>query len=813
MAANKQLDIATCTTASEAFKHPLPQIRQFHRSLTTELDGKNARLRTLVGGSYRQLLGTAETILQMRENIGLVEDRLGRVGKGCGRTVVNGMAGGLGKLQGKLREGRGAEELGWVARLKVLEMCTVVIGKLLRKGASPNSGNAREGRGKNLVVAAKVWVLSRLLAKSLSDAVGRTKAETALVEDSRKKLAALKNKLSRIIERSLQRTGGSDSREALVQALCAYSLATSSGTKDVIRHFLRVRNDAIKQTFHDITASHHQSPSILRALRFYTRTLLDVQALVPRRLPEALLGLKAKPLLKDVSIRELEGLRLDVSEQWFGDEIMFFTPYIRHDDLDFQLAVEILKDWADKASEALLEGFSRTLELVVEFKTVVELRTHIFDLWIKEGGKAKGFDPTVILNGFREVINTRMIQLIESRVSKLHLVGTEIEGTLGAWKEGFTDQHSAVWDQEILEAEISNGATSFRQGVLARTFGRSDAVSRAIKGYQTWRRLIDEMITMLGQLKKQRWDDDLEDIEDDLSIETRNNLLSKEDPRMLQDHLDSGLRTSFAELQKKITHLLEMYTKNQHTGQISLYTLRIIRDIRSELPENPALQAFGLPLVPSLHTSLAAIISQDPIVLLAKPLNKRKVVGRALWEGDPELPVQPSPRIFKFLYNLTLTMADVGGDVWSPAAVRALKEHLLSELASTWSSLIEALDEQISEGATNPAANGVMSGDESHSEPTPDTTEESVESDEVVKEDSAEVVDSRDRREILTQSLFDILVLHNFLDTGKDADNALQEVGNSVEKLIELDPSSRKRLDRGAKEYWRRTSLLFGLLS
>src|ERR1700733_1757644 len=101
MAANKNLDPTTCNTASEAFKYPLPQVRQFHRSLTAELDEKNARLRTLVGGSYRQLLGTAEMILQMKEDIGEVEEKLGRVGKGCGRGVIGGMVGGLGKLQGQ----------------------------------------------------------------------------------------------------------------------------------------------------------------------------------------------------------------------------------------------------------------------------------------------------------------------------------------------------------------------------------------------------------------------------------------------------------------------------------------------------------------------------------------------------------------------------------------------------------------------------------------------------------------------------------------------------------------------------------------
>jgi hypothetical protein len=81
---------------------------------------------------------------------------------------------------------------------------------------------------------------------------------------------------------------------------------------------------------------------------------------------------------------------------------LFFTPYIRHDELGGSQAVEMLKGWAKKASEVLLRGFEKTLWRITEFKTVVEIRTKVFEARISEGGKAKGFDASVMLDGLRK---------------------------------------------------------------------------------------------------------------------------------------------------------------------------------------------------------------------------------------------------------------------------------------------------------------------------------------------------------------------------------------------------------------------------
>lgn len=733
-------------------------------------------------------------ILQMKEDIGDVEEKLGRVGKGCGRGVISGMAAGLGKLQAKAKgvEGRGAHEMGWVAKMKVLNICGIIVGRLLRKGGNTDA-EAKVERGKNLVLAAKVLVLSRLLANSLGDSASeRSKEEKEMVEESRRKLESLRRRLLRVIERTLEKISGSEDREDLVQALCANSLATSSGAKDVLRHFLYIRGKALALAFDDVGEQKREIPGVLRALELYTKTLLDVQALVPQQLAHALSQLKTKPLLKDEVLRELEGLRLDVCERWFGDEILFFTPYVRHDDLDGAQAVETLKGWAKRASEVLLQGLAKGMQTTSEFKTVVELRTKILEVWIKDGGKAKGFNSSVILDGLRKVVNDRMVQLLESRVGKLYLVGTEIEATLGAWREGITGKHITLWEEDLLNMEITNGASPFKQGILARTYGRNDAVSSAFRGYQTWRHLVDEVITVLEQLKKQRWDDDLEDIEDDLSLESRNTLLSQEDPKMLQDHLDSSLEKAYTDLHEKISSLLTTYKDSEHAGHMSIYILRILRDIRSELPKNAPLQTFGLSLVSSLHGRLASTVSANSAITFAKTFAKKRVAGRGLWEGSPELPVQPSPGTFKFLHGLALAMADAGNDLWSPAAVNVLKTHLRSELGYGWASALKNQDSAKANGITT---NGVDTE-------SPDDRYENG------------VGDTEKSKDVMIQALFDILVLESSLEIASlSSQDQLKALESTVESRIDLDPGSRKRLQQAAKEYWKRTSLLFGLLA
>jgi hypothetical protein len=653
-------------------------------------------------------------------------------------------------------------------------------------------------------------VLSRLLVKSLGDdaKVGDGTDEVATAELKRK-LGSLRKRLLRSVEKTMDNLDGD--REELVQALCAYSLATSSGAKDVLRHFLHMRGEAMATSLEieEEGAVHKEikQESIIRALGLYAKTLVDVQALVPRRLSDALLELKGRHLLKDEGVRELDELRLDICERWFGDEITYFTPYIRHDDLDGPQAVATLKGWSKKASEVLLDGVEKVLEAVTDFKVVVELRTKVFEMWVAEGGKAKGFDSSMMLDGLRKVVNQRLVDLLEARVAKLHLVDTEVEAALEAITSGVVPRQSGLWDNELLDMELTRGAAAFKQAIVDHVHGRNNSVSRVVKCYQTWKHLIDEMATEIEQLKSQKWNDDLDSLEDEEVLEERQKSLSKDDPEMLQARLRNSLEQAFKTLNHKLEALSTKHAKNERIGEITVFILRILRDLRADLPKQPDIASFGLSLVPKLHEALALVVSSETIPAYTSALSSQKhVPGRALWEGSPELPIYPSPSTFRFLHETSSAMADVGSDLWSQGAVGVLKKHICEELVKNIS---EALNSQKGTDAP-PKTNGHESGEEK-------TLNGEEASETSPKDDTLKIadVDVAVAKDMMIQTLFNTIVLRLCLTIPAASNSAdkLVELEKSLKEQADLEPSSNERLLKAAQEYYKRTSLLLGPLA
>ncbi|OTA91842.1 hypothetical protein M434DRAFT_32369 [Hypoxylon sp. CO27-5] len=789
-------DTSTLTTSAQVFTaHTLPQIRAIHKSLHVQIDEKSARLRTQVGNSYRELLGTADTIVRMRADMLASQDILSEMGGRCGRAVVGAKIAGLAKF-------RGADDvearMSRVARVRLLVACGLAVGRLLKGGGG-------EGRGDRLVLAAKVLVLKRLLVSSFGAVDALDGEMRGAVEGARKTLNSLRRRLLRAVEKVLEKIGDGADRGDILKALTAYSLASSSGARDVLRHFLSVRAEAMAYEFdpgeHE---NERDTESVLKGLDLYTRTILDVQALVPNKLSDALLRLKKQHLLEDESLQGLEGIRLDVFEKWCGDEIQYFTPFIRHDDLDGKQAKEMLTNWATKGGEILLQGLRRTLEHVSEFKTIVDLRTSVLQHWIKDGGKARGFDPSVMLNGLREAINDRLLYILETKVAKLKLVGSEVTATLEAWQPGTTDQHRSLWDEEMLDMDVSGGANQVTHEVISRLYGRNDAVARVVTSYESWHHLIDSVGDLIDQLKRQRWDDDVEEIEDEDVIAARQKLLSKDDPELLQKKLDETVSESFKDLNEHLATAWKSKLDSVDNGPISMYLLRILRDIRSRLPKLESIKSFGLENVSSLHEKLASHVSIPPLEEFASmALTRRRVAGRALWEGEPALPTQPSPGTFKLLRNLIMSMGDAGLDLWTPAAVNVLKQIFGRQLVEVWRK------ELTSEATDNQGADGTNEEKQLEQEESSSAEAEETSS----KNEKAVAEKSEKSKDIYIQWLYDIHLLQQCLGVDVSSEESFKAFVGEVFEKSGLESSATDRLAKASQEYWKRTSLLFGLLA
>ncbi|RDA89789.1 hypothetical protein CP533_3330 [Ophiocordyceps camponoti-saundersi (nom. inval.)] len=771
--ASTRPDSSTLTSSAQIFsaKHTLPQIRAIHNALRAEIDDKSNRLRTQVGGSYRDLLGTADTIVKMRHDTDRLQDLLSDVGGRCGRKIVSVKASGLASF---VADEEDAADTGRATRLKLLDACLLSVGRILRGQGGLEDGSQR------LVLATKVWVLGRLLIKSLDEETGITARR---LEAPKKSIATLRRRLLGCVRRALNRADGGD----VLEPLCAYSLITSSGARDVLRHFLSVRGEAMMLAF----TREEGAEDVLRSIRLYTTTLLQVQALVPAKLSPALARLKSQPLLSDAHLQCLESLQLDVRQRWCGEEMLLFTPFVRHDDLEGQQARSMLGDWASQGGRVNLEGLTKTLEHMTDPEAIIDLRTKVLRLWIRDGGRAKGFDPGEMQDDMRDAISSRMLAVLEDKVATLHLVGSDMETTLGNWQAGVSDKLPGLWDEDGYDAALADGAVPFMREVSTRLNGRSKAVSEAAQRYSSWVRVVDGLRKALEKLEKQRWENDYEEVEDEETIEARQQALSRDDPRKLREKLDACLDAAFVNLNAQLGRLWEGKSGEASSGSMAMYMLRVLREMRARLPDRPAAQDLGLALVPSLHGSMVAQVSAKALDNLRTTfLPDRRVAGKPLWEGEPALPTQPSSGMFRFLHTLCQSMAGAGLDLWSATAVTALKKHACQALVESWRTELAGLS-------------------------SPDKTTGSEEGDdEEAREESKEQGDGK--RDVATQWLFDVSYLA--CSIGRTSASTSWPELKSVEDEIYMqtgldDEASRLRIANASQEYWQRTSLLFGLLA
>ena len=800
-------DPSTLTSADDIFSgsHTLPQIRAIHKSLHVAIDDKATRLRTQVGNSYRELLGTADTIVQMRGDNERVQEVLGGMGSRCGRTVVDAKAAGL---AGFVR-GQNKDKIEEAARVRLLDACVQVIGRVL-KGGGGLEENVKTGD--RLILAAKVLVLSRLLTKSLGSELLDPRLRRD-VEASKKSLKSLRQRLNRGVDRILSIVTEDHDREDVVKALCAYSLTNSSGAKDVLRYFLYVRSEALEAALDaDSAARDKPNDGVVKSLKLYTRTLLDVQAIVPAKLSQSLLALKKGALLSDSGLKQLHGLRLDTYKRWCGDEILYFTPFIRHDDLDGAQAREGLRNWAEKGGKVLLEGLKVALSRMTEFKTVMELRNNVLELWIRDGGRARGFDPSEMQDDLREVINARMLAVLESKVKKLHLVGSEVKATLETWKDGTTDQNQDLWDEDGYDVALSKGAAPFMEEVVSRLYGRNDAVSKASNCYKSWFHVIDDVKEVVNSLKGQRWDNDYDEVEDEETIEARQQALSRDDPAMLQRKLDTSLDAAFEELEKQLHDQWAERSEKSNNGTVAIYFLRVLREIRRQLPERPATAAFGLAMVHSLQeTVVVSVLRKSLDYFTNNGLRDRTVISRPLWEGEPALPNQPSPSLFEFLRGLSMSMGEAGIDLWSPAAVKVMKAHLGQKLASTWREALDEVDSEELDGVED-KENDDEDDEEGKDKDQTDEKDEDKEADSEQDDSKGDLTDKGldAKHELYTQWLFDVLYLRECLGHNQEG---MESLAKSIGDKAEADEAALERLNKSAEAYWQRTNLLFGLLA
>ncbi|KAK2853228.1 hypothetical protein FQN49_005274, partial [Arthroderma sp. PD_2] len=302
-------DAIALNSWEEAFQYPIPTVRRAEQELRRDAESNRDKLRSLVGVKYRELLGTAQTIVDMNTDIQKVESTLSSIGRRCNPRIItkkteytNDSNGGTSKTV--------SDERLLTAHLSLLRSCTNAVVKIIRKRDS-------------IVLAAKLLVIARLLLKALS----QRENVPPYVDSLKKNLASLRATLLNRVKLRLAAVDATTGK--LVEGLSAFCLATSSSSNDAIRHFCEVRKNAIGQQI--IQDSQHNG--ILFALKLYLQTLRQTDHLLTGPLAVALEKLTTQPLLSDPGILRLGELNIDVLKPWILTDIQHFTPWIKYNEI------------------------------------------------------------------------------------------------------------------------------------------------------------------------------------------------------------------------------------------------------------------------------------------------------------------------------------------------------------------------------------------------------------------------------------------------------------------------------------------------
>jgi conserved oligomeric Golgi complex subunit 1 len=648
------------------------------------------------------------------------------------------------------------------------------------------------------LLAAKVLVLSRLIHKKLS--LGSK--SLSYLDTLRGRLARLRRKLLLKIDSVFQSLEITE--KVLIEAMCAFSLATSSSPTDILRYYHHIRAEALNRQAQNVG---NIEMAMIQALQYCIKTLQDTKAYIPGKLAQALQAIKSTPIFRSKDLHSRKELNLDVHERWIDEDIKIFIPYIGDVEVKRAEAGRASNDWAKHAFTSFSNILQGQLKSTTDTMIITRLRKQILRLWVSTPQRSLGVDTSDVLEGLRDTFNAQIIRLIWSQTMSLQKTAITVEKTLHNWQSRNSDNIPSLWASSIVGWEISNGGKAFGELVRARFNGRDETLEVTSLEYKAWLQRVEHLGGMIKEVRETKWDDMVDELEDDDDIlGDKQILLSEDDPRLLEDEFHKALRRSFTSLQDSIEVFAVELDKFNH-GEQAAYLLRVWKEIESQLPSSYKGIDIGISAVLKLQEIVAAVAVHGPLSVSEKRIKKsdEQLVVRPLWEGNPELPVFPSSWVFRLLHDLVHSMTVLGSDIWSPQATDILKKQIRGSLALH-------IQRELSPASV---ANGVQSGGVTKSNPQLEADGTGPINGELSPDGPMAI--KRVNNDNRIQALFDILYLDMATtcksDTVEDADDDLVRIIKGVEMESGIDQGGRRRMRRNAEDYWKRTLMLFGLIA
>jgi hypothetical protein len=677
------------------------------------------------------------------------------------------------------------DRLTFASQLAFLRACPEVISRLLKKGG-------------NVLLPAKVLVISRLLHKKLSK---HTQA-AQFIGVLRDRLAFLRRSLLTRIDQLLGNPHLS--KDGVLDAMCAFSLATSSSAADVLRHFHHVRGEVITARR---PVAGEMKLDILEALQCWAQTLSDTRTMFPKQLASLLSKLRTTPILEDPAIYSIDELDCETHVRWVGDEIKRFTPYIIHDNLQAQAVSSNLAAWTSNTFQAFISKLDNSLTLLDDFPALERVRDDCISLLLSNRNYITGIHREEIFNLLRDAFLQGFIRLVNLRCNRLAQITTKIVNVFSPNEPSTPKQIESFWKRSLDEMLASSELNGLTRSLNDNLHAHSSELRSTMLSYREWVNSITEIVASIKRLRESKWLEEIYDYDDDEeTMDSIRSALNEHDPSAIQNEMRQFLRRSFETLQSKISLSMKDSMGEVDSEQKAAFLLRILRQIQQEMPKTDTSFNLDTDLLLDIHSCISKFVLRSTLDLnyttITKTITSRSSEIRALWDGNPELPIFPSVWMMKLLKSLHLSMAALGNDLWSPAAVKMVRSMLRASLANIVRDLHSSF-EPINGDEQNP--HKVLPTDELDANGTIVNGDNKQQGGQLQGEED----DTR------AQLLFDIAYIGAITLGPEDAapDDVLEVQARSLELETKLAATSVERVKLNAVEYWKRTCSLYSLLN
>ncbi|KAK5065277.1 hypothetical protein LTR84_001115 [Exophiala bonariae] len=624
--------VGTITTWQQAFEeYRIPTTRVIEKQLKSSATRDKEKLRTLVGGSYRELLATAESIVVLDSKTKTAEEHMSIMGHNC--RPPNHDTGTKSHDEKKIV----------LAELRLLQRCCTTIASILRET--------------RFLHCSQLMVVSRLLLKSLSE----HQLPAPSLDLLRNKVAHLRRQLLRQIDARFT-TPVSNLLE-LVEAICSYCLITSVSSEDALSHLHQLRLDKIRRM---LQRASDDSRHIQEALRYQLVSLQTFKALVGRPLAEAMTNMQKRAILTDQTLRNLESLDLDRTVSLISSDIQSFVPYFKKSTLSADDARAKLENWSDEASRVLVTSLKTHLNTSNDTAPILNLRQDLYTALLPSYFSTPG--AANMHQQIRQIVNEKLQIICSTQVRQLQDITASLTKRMPD-----TPEVKSLWDEDTAKASANTRGSRLIKQVKSRHTGHHSSLNRAQKSLGRWIASIKATEASFTALSTTSWRDLMEepDEEDEEEALDLSKQLGKTDAegyvKFLQDSLRAGLSSLEAGI---IDAATQIGTENPDISR-SVALLRSIRmsvaALQDAFPDHMTFEKIHA-AIPQLHD----LVAIEVVNRLSEASERKKRSVKSSKERLPE--DMPSPRAFVTLRRLCEIMFEIGGtDIWSATAVEKIK--------------------------------------------------------------------------------------------------------------------------------------------